>query len=182
MGVPHDPEEVVAIVDANDNIVGRGKRKKVHSSLGYLPHRHVQVLVVNNINQILLQFRTDPHDSAFTFLDYSAGGHFPYSDDYVDGAVRETEEELGIKSAKKNFRFMFKKRLFSGDGNSDHYMFVALFELRGDYKIEDIEPDPEEVLSVRYYSAKEIKRLIARQKLLRNVAYMLSEYMRVRNL
>jgi isopentenyldiphosphate isomerase len=119
MGVPHDPEEVIAIVDENDAVVGKGKRKDVHSSSAYLPHRHVQVLVVNASNKILLQFRTNP-DGGPPFRDYSAGGHFPYNDDYIDGAVRETAEELGIKSAGRNFRFMFKHRLLSKDGNPNH--------------------------------------------------------------
>ena len=70
MNTPHNPEELIAIVDDNDNIIGKSPRKN-HAN-GLL-HRETSVLVVNQKNEILVQERADSGH-----LDYSASGHFPY--------------------------------------------------------------------------------------------------------
>ena len=151
MKVPHDPNELIAVVDENDNIIGKYPRK---NHAGGRPHREASVLIVNPKNEILVQERADDGK-----LDYSASGHFPYKEDYLEGAVREVEEEIGIKINNSKFVKISKRRAkYFGDYVNDR--FITLFEVRGDYRIEDIQIDPAEVKSVRYYSAEELRRVM----------------------
>lgn len=149
--IAHDPNEVLAVVDDNDNVIGRCTRKEIGSRL----HREAYVIVVNLQNEILLQRRKDNK-----LLDYSAAGHFDYRSDYLEAAVRETEEELGIKADSSKFTFVAKERLAPQPGVYSHDKFGCLFELRGDFRIEDIKIDDSELEEVRYYSVDEIKELI----------------------
>jgi isopentenyl-diphosphate Delta-isomerase len=149
--VPHDPDEVLALVDEQDNVIGKAKRRTIHEPGRF--HRHASVLILNAEGQILLQTRDNGK------LDYSASGHFPYDMDYLDAAVKETEEELGLKIDKSRFKEVLKVlyRNETGGGGT----FVCLFEVKGDYKLSQIRIDPLEVDSVRYYSIDEIKSFIS---------------------
>ncbi len=151
MSNPHNPDELIALVDKNDNVIGKYPRKN-HAE-GRL-HRETSVLIVNPNNEILVQIRADSGR-----LDYSASGHFPFDEDYLDGAIREVQEELGLNIPRDKFVMISKHRI----DYSQRYVnnrFITLWEVRGDYQIEDIKIDPSEVKSVEYMSVPELKRII----------------------
>ncbi|NOY35460.1 MAG: NUDIX domain-containing protein [bacterium] len=151
MSNPHNPEEIIAIVDDNDNIIGTCPRKN-HAE-GKL-HRETSVLIVNLNNEILVQKRAD-NDR----LDYSASGHFPFNEDYLEGAIREVQEELGLNIPKSKFVKISKHRIDYSKGCVNN-RFVTLWESKGDYKIKDMKIDPSEVKSVKYMTVSELKRII----------------------
>ena len=151
MNNPHNPEEPIAIVDDEDNVIGKYPRKN-HAE-GRL-HRETSVLIVNQNNDILVQERADNGR-----LDYSASGHFPYDEDYLDGAVREVKEELGLDIPKSEFVKISKHRI-DYSGRYINNRFITLWEVRGDYRIEDMNIDPSEVKSVKYMTTQELKKTI----------------------
>lgn len=65
MNNPHNPEELIAVVNDDDLVIGKDLRKNIHSS-GKL-HRETSVLIVNLENKVLVQERRDNGK-----LDYSA--------------------------------------------------------------------------------------------------------------
>ena len=73
--IPHNPEEIIALVDENDNVIGGATRGEVHKK-GLL-HREVYIYIVNSKGQVLLQKRKDVH-----LWDHSASGHFPKKQNY----------------------------------------------------------------------------------------------------
>jgi 8-oxo-dGTP diphosphatase len=151
MSNPHHPEELIAMVDDNDNVIGKYPRKN-HTE-GRL-HRETSVLIVNPNNEILVQVRADSGR-----LDYSDSGHFPVDEDYLDGAIREVQEELGLDIPRDKFVKISKHRI----DYSERYVnkrFITLWEVRGDYKIECMNIDPTEVKSVKYMPVSELKRII----------------------
>ena len=151
MSNPHNPDELIALVDENDNVIGKYPRKN-HAE-GRL-HRETSVLILNPNNEILVQVRADSGR-----LDYSASGHFPYDEDYLDGAIREVKEELGLDIPRDKFVEISKHRI----DYSQRYVnnrFITLWEVQGNYQIEDMNIDPGEVKSVEYMSVPELKRII----------------------
>jgi len=148
MSNPHNPKELIAIVDDNDNVIGKYPRRN-HAE-GRL-HRETSVLIVNPNNEILVQERLDTGR-----FDYSASGHFPFDEDYLDGAIREVQEELGLDIPRDKFVKISKHRIDYPGNNR----FITLWEVVGDYKIEDMKIDPTEVKSVKYISVPELKRII----------------------
>jgi isopentenyldiphosphate isomerase len=152
MSIPHDPNQTIAIVDENDKVVGKDLRENVHNEVKL--HRETFVLIINEKNEILIQERTDNGK-----FDLSASGHFCVDEDYDDGAIREIEEELGLKISKSKLSKIFKLRL---DHLGLHKVkrFVTLFEVKGNYSINDMKIDSSEVKSVAYYSAHELKKIM----------------------
>lgn len=92
----HEGEEF-DVVDEDDWVVGRAPRTTVHDR--QMLHRAVHILVFNRSGELLLQKRSAWKDRAPSKWDSSAAGHLEPGEDYAAAAVRETEEELGIRPA-----------------------------------------------------------------------------------
>ena len=90
----HDGEQF-DIADENDHVIGTKPRSEVHEK--NLLHRAVHILVFNEAGELLLQKRSAWKDREPSKWDSSAAGHLEPGEDYEAGAIRETEEELGIR-------------------------------------------------------------------------------------
>lgn len=99
------PQEVLAVVDDNDNIVGHKPRHIIHTE--GLKHRAVHILVFDDRGLLFLQKRSMEKDQNPGLWDTSAAGHVDAGEDYDHSAVRELSEELGIAKAD-NLGFLFK--------------------------------------------------------------------------
>ena len=93
-----DPEadpsgETFEVVDAQDRVVGRAPRARVHAER--LLHRAVHVFVRNARGQLLLQRRSPLKDVAPNAWDSAAAGHLAPGEGYDACARREVAEELG---------------------------------------------------------------------------------------
>ncbi|MDE1869910.1 MAG: NUDIX domain-containing protein [Candidatus Micrarchaeota archaeon] len=152
--IPHDPKEIIAVVDSKDRVIGRHARK---NHAGGRLHREASVLILNLKGEILLQTRRDNGR-----LDYSASGHFPYNHTYLQGAVRETKEELGLSLAKTKFREIMKKRMSHTYRGVKNDRFITLYETKGNYTLKDFKIDREEVEAIRFYSVDKIRNILNR--------------------
>lgn len=90
----HDGE-LFDVVDDNDQVVATKPRTEVHDA--NLLHRAVHILVFNQDGELLLQKRSAWKDREPSKWDSSAAGHLEPGESYEAGAIRETEEELGIR-------------------------------------------------------------------------------------
>ncbi len=88
-------EELFDVVNERDEVVGRERRSEVHR-LG-LKHRSVHVLIFNQRGELFLQKRSMKKDNFPGTWDSSASGHLAPGESYDDAALRETEEELGVR-------------------------------------------------------------------------------------
>jgi len=91
----HDNERF-DVVDREDNVLRTELRSVVHGE--HLLHRAVHILVFNRAGELLLQKRSAWKDREPSKWDSSAAGHLEPGEDYAAGALRETEEELGIRA------------------------------------------------------------------------------------
>ena len=90
----HDGEQF-DVVDESDNVIATRLRTEVHEK--NLLHRAVHILVFNQQGELLLQKRSAWKDREPSKWDSSAAGHLEPGETYEAGAIRETEEELGIR-------------------------------------------------------------------------------------
>lgn len=91
-----DPQdEIFDIVNDRDDVIGQATRGECHQK--NLKHRSVSVIAINSNNQIFLQKRSQTKDTLPGYWTLSATGHVDSGKDYQTTAVREVEEELGIK-------------------------------------------------------------------------------------
>lgn len=97
MAVTTDPqEELLTQVDENNNVIGSISRKTAHNSPNVY-YRTIYVLVKNDSGEVLIQKRSTTKDLYPNCWDISVGGHVNFNKSYLETAVRELGEELGVK-------------------------------------------------------------------------------------
>jgi isopentenyldiphosphate isomerase len=168
--IPHTPDEIIAVVDENDNIIGEATRDNAH--LEGLLHREVFCYLVNAKKQLLLQKRSDIHK-----WDHSVGGHFPKDQSYEEAAKREFEEELGYRLPQSAFKELGKEKITYTSHSGLNIRFVKLFIVQQDLPINVLNPDPGEVEEVKYFSKSELDELFTHPELITtNLKFLVGKY------
>ncbi|BDS05710.1 hypothetical protein NT6N_07500 [Oceaniferula spumae] len=95
---PQKGDELFDVVDENDQVLRQETRDVVHRE--NLLHRAVHMFVFNKRKELFLQKRSRLKDTHPGVWDSSAAGHLNAGEGYESTAIREIEEELGIKNAE----------------------------------------------------------------------------------
>lgn len=107
--------EYLDIVDENGNPTGDTIERVVAHREG-IRHRTAHVWLLrkneNGETEILLQKRSSSKDSNPGCYDISSAGHIPAGNEYVESALRECQEELGIVLDSKQLNLCFHKRVY----------------------------------------------------------------------
>ncbi len=153
--------ELLDIRDENGNCTGEVKeRSAVHRDGDIHGASHIFIIRRNQKEiEILLQKRSDDKDSFPGCYDISAAGHLPAGEDYLTGALRELEEELGIKAEKTDLidigpYWINSREIFYGRPFINHEICrIYLYERK--VNIEDLHLQKEEVSSVKWMPLEE---------------------------
>ena len=87
--------EFLNIVSEDDEIIVPGTRERIHKE-GLL-HQEVHIYFVTPKKEIIFQHRAKDKDTFPDLLDATVGGHVEIGDSYEQTAIKEAEEETGIK-------------------------------------------------------------------------------------
>lgn len=98
-------DELVIVVDKDDKETGVVPRREMRA--GRLRHRATYILVFNSKGELFVQKRTQTKDVFPGYYDVAAGGVVLAGESYEEGAVRELEEELGVKETPLTSLFDF---------------------------------------------------------------------------
>lgn len=98
-------EEMVYIVDEEDNVINSVPRSKMRAE--NLRHRVVRIFLFNAKGEIFIHQRTFDKDIYPGHFDTTITGTVA-SGTYEENAVRELEEEAGIKKQKLEFLFKYR--------------------------------------------------------------------------
>lgn len=150
--------ELLDIVDAYGEPTGQVLDKKTIHDQG-LRHRDVHVWVTNG-NDFLQQQRTWDKSIMPGAWDISVGGHVGAGESYLDAAVRETSEELGIDLPRD--RFIRIGRIatslhFPGWQSPHEIVGDNFVVLEPSLRIDDLSLQEEEVLGARWYSIDQLE-------------------------
>jgi isopentenyl-diphosphate delta-isomerase type 1 len=89
--------ELFYLVDNDDQPLGSLTRQEAHCGTRKI-HRSVGIFLISTNGQMLMQQRSPQKDIDPGRWSYSVGGHVTFGQTYAEAAVRELEEELGIKN------------------------------------------------------------------------------------
>lgn len=96
--IPQRGDEVFDVVDEADHVTGQATRREVHER--NLLHRAVHVFVVNRHGELLLQKRSRFKDAHPGVWDSSVAGHLDAGESYEAAAIRELDEEMGVRGVE----------------------------------------------------------------------------------
>ncbi len=148
--MPSSPTELLTHVSDDDSVViGPVERWRVHGNPA-LVHRSAHVLVVHpGDGTLLLQKRSERKDTHPGKWDTSVGGHVAFGHDYLETALREAAEELGLQVTEGELEFLHHTRFRGSDESENVATWLCLHA--GPFA-----PEAEEIDALRFWSRTEI--------------------------
>lgn len=159
--------ELFDVVDERGIPTGRTvEREFAHEN--DICHRTAHVWVVRMKDgrpQVLLQKRSQGKDSFPGCYDTSSAGHVPAGDDPISSAIRELEEELGIKATEDDLSFAgvirihFEKTFYTKPFKDNEVAFIFVYDKP--VETADFVLQKEEVESVEWFDLEAVREAIA---------------------
>lgn len=145
--MPDNPDELFDVVDGLDRVTGQARRADVHA--GGLLHRAVHILVERAGGELFLQKRSGGKDCHPGLWDSSASGHLNSGESYLEAAVRELGEELGIDGGA----LLEIGKLAASEPTGQEFVRIYRLHHNG-----DLAPDPHEIAGGRWVSPAGLER------------------------
>jgi isopentenyl-diphosphate Delta-isomerase len=146
----------------NEDGVKTGKnatRAEIHNK-GYW-HEAAHVWLLNSKNEALLQRRSIKKENHPGMWDISAAGHVSTGEDGLTTAIRETEEEIGVRLAPEDLEFIGKvKQSYKRNDGYANNEFDDVYLVKKDVPISDLKMQESEVDEIKYVPITELKRMV----------------------
>ncbi|MGD1003076.1 MAG: NUDIX domain-containing protein [Minisyncoccia bacterium] len=151
--------EYLDVLDEDGNLTGKKKSKPdVHKDGDW--HKTVHIWIVTPNGELLIQKRSPEMDSYPDLWDISTAGHISAGEDSMTSALREADEELGLKLKAENFHYLFtaiqQAVLQNGTYINNEYNDVYLVEL--DPTSLKLNLQKEEVSETRWMPYQELEK------------------------
>ena len=94
--------------------------------------------------------------------DQSAAGHVDEGESYIEAALRETKEELGLDIPKDRFQYLFtlKTENTTNNGVYINKEFKDVYLVEMDLNISELNLQESEVSDVKFILVKELERMV----------------------
>jgi len=144
--------ELLDIVDAHDRVIGCATRAEIHRTQRL--HRAVHMLVFSSAGDLYLQKRVATKDMYPNCWDSSAAGHVDHGEDYLDCAVREINEELGLDVVASDFTEFMRAEPIESNGYERQRFYSVISN-------QPVTPNPDEIAEGRWLSPTEMDAWVA---------------------
>lgn len=149
--------EYIDIFDENDNPTGEIKEKtKAHEEGNF--HRTAHIWIMNDKKELLLQKRSATKKSHPNCWDISGAGHIRSGETVIEGAIRELNEELGIKVNEDDLKFI---AIVKSTKNPQNQEFGYVYLLKSNNEIKDYTFGDNEVSEVKYVYFEDLEKMVA---------------------
>lgn len=136
-------------------------------------HKAIHVWILNNKNEILLQYRCAEKKLYPNTWDCSFAGHIGAGEDSVQAVVREGKEELGIDVDLEKLEYVLTNREKTKYEQIQSNEFVDIYILRQNIDLDNMKFQKEEVSDAKYVSLEEFFNLVKEEKILpHKIEYM----------
>lgn len=119
----------------------------------------VLVFIQNSEGNFLIQKRSERKNGKFA----TTGGHPKSGEDSIQGIITEVKEEIGIDIKPEDLQLYF-----GGRSDTDKVFWDDYYIKMDVQNIENLKLQKEEVASVHWFSADEIKELMKQDKFFKN--------------
>ena len=155
------PDEMFDLVDEAGRPIGRARRRECHGNPDLI-HPSVHVLVFNDRGELFLQKRSMRKETQPGRWDSSVGGHLHPGEDPLAGALRESEEELGLRNVPLLLSHAYVWRC----PRESEYVRTYIARCNGPFRL-----DPDEIDDGRFWTASEIEAAIGKGVLTPNLEH-----------
>ena len=147
-------EELLDTYTRDGKYLGVKTRGECHSENPGYYHKPVWIWIVNDNRQFLVQKRAASKSWFPGYWDLPSAGHVNAGESSIEGAIRETKEELGIDTKVDDYQFL-------GEYVSETTWEIGqVYLLKTNLKADDMTLRKEEVEQVKWLSFDEFKNLL----------------------
>ena len=148
-------DDVIDIVNEKNKILEQQLKSKAHKE-GLL-HRVAHVWMHNSKGGVLLQLRAKNKLLFPNMWDVSAAGHILAGEEVIISALREVEEEIGLKLEKKDLEFIdiLRTHVKANDFENNEFAYLYLYKFEGN--ISKLVLQEEEVQEIKFFPIEEIE-------------------------
>ena len=101
-------EEIFNVYTRDGKYIGKKEKSNCHSKNPGCYHKPVWIWIINDSNKILIQKRAKCKKNNPNLWDMPSAGHVFAGETIIEGAIRETAEELGIETVSDDYKFLFE--------------------------------------------------------------------------
>lgn len=146
-------EEIFDIYTRDGIHLGTKEKSICHSENPGFYHKPVWIWIINSKNEILVQKRAQCKKNHPNKWDMPSAGHVVAGETSIEGAIRETFEELGVKTTESDYKYI-------GEYISDRSFEIAqIYLLKMDLEISKLKLQQDEVSEVKWLNYNEFKEL-----------------------
>lgn len=153
-----DKNEKVFIIDENNFPLEPQLRRLAHKN--GLWHRTTGIWVINDKLQILCQKRSLLKDMKPGFWEAFFGGHLTPNQEYIDNAVKELNEELGVSISEQD---LIPYKVFKSD-KPTHREFQQVFACKINGDIDSFKFEKEEVYQIKWIDIEDVREILLVKK------------------
>jgi len=146
-------EEIFDVYTRDGEFLGTKTKSFCHSENPGVYHKPVWIWIINDNKEVLVQKRASCKKNHPNKWDMPSAGHVDAGETIIEGAIRETFEELGVKTREDDFEFICE---FIADKS---YEIAQVYLLHLNLKVEEFKLQPEEAAEVKWLSFDEFKKL-----------------------
>ena len=146
-------EEIFDIYTREGKYLGAKEKSICHGLNPGFYHKPVWIWIINSNGEILVQKRSSCKKNYPDKWDMPSAGHVKAGESIIDGAIRETFEELGIKTKKSDYKFICE---YISD---DTYELAQVYLLKLDLNINEFNLEEKEVSEVKWLDYNDFKEL-----------------------
>jgi len=157
---------MLEVVDARNRVLGLRRRGEIHGDPS-LFHRSVHIVVRDAGGRIYLQRRSMAKVIQPGKWDTSVGGHVDPGETFLQSAVRELEEELGVALPRPEDLVELHRYTWRSPVETELVCTFAL-EHGGPFALH-----PEEIDEGRFWSAEELRAAVGKELLTPNLEHEL---------
>ena len=123
-------------------------------------HKEICVFILNDQKEVLLQKRS-PNKKAYPNRWALLTGRVELNETFKNAAIREINEEVGLKNNKENLN-LFSKRTFTND--NIHYEITYFYYIKSNLKESDFIIQKEELSQVKWINIDVVIDMIEKQQ------------------
>lgn len=151
-------EEIFDIYTRDGKYIGTKEKSICHTKNPGFYHKPVWIWIINSKNEVLIQKRAACKKNHPDEWDMPAAGHVIAGENSIQAAIRETYEELGIKTKESDYQFICEYI-------ADRWFEIAqVYLLKLDLDITKLTLKEDEVSEVKWLSYDEFKELFYSNK------------------
>lgn len=149
-------QEILDVVDDDDVVIGTMTRKE--SKTNGKKYRVVRIMIGDGQGNYLIQKRVSTKDTYPNCWDNSAAGHVDAGETYDNAAIREMDEEIGLKGVELKEVLHYYSETVSPSGqtlNRFTKLYIATVARDTYFSLQE-----SEVSEVKWATLEEIRKLV----------------------